>query len=422
MTRHRSTLLALSMSLVVASLVASSTAAQTLRPGQREERSPESLRAALLTSVAIETEGAFLMDPSGEFVKIEGPEDLESFVGNLGHGLPQVLRTRVFAAGRLVSEGESSALSIDRQEGIYNRNTGSLFVVGGLGNHVTIEDLRTLEDSGKVFILRDIYLDGEVADLRVGRSLPVRLESTGAKVSSTPQVSSLSGVTSSAAGVSNGRVAMGSCGGTYDGGMALNDQPGIYPWTINGTNFGSSTGQVAFAGQTVPTRSPWTSTKIIAEPTIAAGFSPATALLKVTTASGTSTSYGVSFVPAIRSRVYGQCTWFVALTRLQMGLQPSPTAYGGYSSITAQWVPKPGDQLAWLGKHTAIITAVSVTIEAGGVKAYTLTIKQYNADCHNSPGTYSAYFKVRTLNGQTSVTQYPQSSVSALGLAYVYYR
>jgi hypothetical protein len=194
MNLRRITLFALSMSLLLSSLGPAS--AITQGPGLDEggDRSLESLRASLLTSVAIETEGAVAFGKPGlEVIAIKGPENVEAFVRDLGHGLPEIYRTRVFDAGRWRSGDKAAA--IDRQEALYHRATGSLFVVGRLGNRVTIEDVRTLEEGGRVFVLRDIYLDGEAADLRVGRSLPVLLESTSAKATAVPQVTTRRGST-----------------------------------------------------------------------------------------------------------------------------------------------------------------------------------------------------------------------------------
>lgn len=380
--------------------------------------SPEDLKAGLLASVVLETEGV-LIGESRDLVKVQ-ENDVDPLIDSLGGGLQRVDKTRIFYYGQLLVEKDRLDLDIQRQQGLFNRATGSLFVVGSLDDLTTIEDVRTLEVRGKIYVLRDIYLDGEAANLSEGRGLPILLEasSTAASVSP-PQVSSIGGVTSSAAGVTNGRVDM-TCGKTWNGGLAINDQTGIYPWTITGSNFGSTKGTVTVGGLTASIGS-WSTTKIVATPTVPTSYGPATTSLTITTSSG-KTDYAVSIVPAIRSRIYGQCTWFVALTRLNLGLQPSPTAYGGYSNITAQWVPQRGDQLAWNGLHTAIITSVSGPTVVGNVKTYTLTVEQYNADCKNSYSRYTTTFQIQTVNGQSSVLSYPKSSATNLGSATVYFR
>lgn len=383
-----------------------------------ENLSQEDLRAGLLASVVLETEG-LPSGKAGDLVKVQG-KDVDSFVDSLGEGLPHIDRTRIFYSGNLVAEKDQLALDIQRQQGLFNRATGSLFVVGSLGEMTTIEDMRTLELGGRLYVLRDVYLDGERANLSAGRGLPVLLESASAAASvSPPQVLSISGFTSSVAGVSNGRVAM-TCGTTWNGGLAVNDQAVTYTWTIAGANFGTTTGTVSVGGRVASIGS-WSSTRISATPTVPTNYGPATTFLTITASSGR-TDYAVSIVPAIRTRIYGQCTWFVALTRLALGLQPSPTAYGGYSNITAQWAPQRGDQLAWNGTHTAIITAVSGPSVVAGIKIYTLTVEEYNADCRNGYHSYSTNFQVRTINGQSTVVSYPKSSVATLGNATVYFR
>ena len=129
----------------------------------------------------------------------------------------------------------------------------------------------------------------------------------------------------------------------------------------------------------------------------------------------------MSVVPAIKSRIFGQCTHHVALTRINMGRQPSPAAYGGYSTMTTSYEPRVGDQLQWRGRHTAIITSVNAYY-IGGWRRYNIQISERNADCRNGHKVYWDYFEVGVVNGQTCVTPYIQSSVRSLGSCTLYYR
>ena len=376
------------------------------------------VRAELLADIASVAGGVFLDGRPGlDYVRVSGV-DVDEFLKALGHGSSEVTRTRVFLGGRLVPGAEQSLPGVIRESGIYDPATGTLYVVGTIGQETVIEDIRTLSAEGAVFLLRDIHLNGSVGAVATARSIPVLL--TSSKALAPPQVSSISGVTSSAAGISNGRVDM-SCGTTWNGSLVINDQTGVYPWTLNGLNFGSTAGTVT-VGDRIAAVTSWTSTRIVANPTSSPSWGPATTLVKIAASTGSST-FGVGFAPSIRSRIYGQCTHWVAYKRLSMGLQPSLTAYGNYTTITAQWVPRSGDQLQWSGHHTAIVTGVSGPVSGtGGYKTYTLTISERNADCRNTIHTYQTEFQTRTVSGVTTITKYPKSSVTSLGSSTTYYR
>jgi hypothetical protein len=149
-------------------------------------------------------------------------------------------------------------------------------------------------------------------------------------------------------------------------------------------------------------------------------------VLTVTTLAGASASYGISVAPAIKTRVFGQCTWYVAARRISMKKSPSPTAYGSYSAIDGSWVPQAGDQLKWETttiKHTAIITAVGKAVtQPGGYTTYTATIEEQNADCKNNVNKYTSDFQIQTVSGKSKVTKFLKSSVRSLGDATSYYR
>jgi len=228
-----------------------------------------------------------------------------------------------------------------------------------------------------------------------------------------PYVSSISGDTYSASGVSNGVVAE-SCGAAYNGGRAVNDTTDTYSWVIVGGNFGSSVGSVTLAGRAARISS-WSSTKIVAYPSAPYNSGPMSTTLAIKTSNGT-VNYPVSIVPAIKSRVFGQCARWVAYMRMTLGLQPSPTAYGGYSPFTATYGPRVGDQLQWNGTHTAIIVAVN-TYYSGGWSRYNVQVSEQNYDCKNSTRTFWDYFEVNASKQITHNITHP-----SLGKATSYYR
>jgi hypothetical protein len=219
-----------------------------------------------------------------------------------------------------------------------------------------------------------------------------------------------------AAWVDNGLVTM-TCGSKYNGWRAVNDTTDTYSWIIVGDNFGSSQGSVTLAGRSARIAS-WTANKIIAYPSVPYDSGPMSTLLKITTVNGT-LSYGVSIVPAIKSRVFGQCTHHVAYKRKTLGLSVSPTAYGGYSSFSTTYVPRVGDQLQWNGKHTAIIVAVNAYYD-GGWSRYNIQVSEQNYDCRNSTRTFWDYFEVGIVSGSKKITHY--LTHPSMGKATSYFR
>lgn len=384
-----------------------------------------------------EQDGQGQADEASTQLKILSAEEIEALIENQANGQPKVMRTRVYYNGELVDSNQSP-VEIERTQAVFDPASRSLVVKGTLNGEAVVEDIRFLEFNEKLYVLRDVYPDNAEVDFGLGRATPVRLDDDAensvqadnlqaAQVSAAavPTITSIGGTTSYDAGITNGRVDM-SCGRNWNGYRVVNDQTDAYHWYVFGNNFGSTPGRVTLAGRAVPVvTNGWSSTRLEIAPTLPYNSGPLSTTLTITASTGT-LNYGVSIVPAVRTHIYGQCTWHVAVTRLNMGKQPSPTAYGGYSSITQSYVPQRGDQLKWgpgNGTHTAIITAVSgPTQSSGGYKTWNLTVSEYNSRCTNAPNTYLTSFQSRTVNGSTTVTRYPQSSISGYGDSRTYYR
>jgi hypothetical protein len=354
---------------------------------------------------------------------------IDSLIGNMAANRKTQEVIRIFSDGALI-ENPALAYGLVRQSGRYYPETKTLTIKGLLNGNKVVEDVHFLIlDDENLIVERNIYLDGEKADLSAGQGLPFSIEPAGKYESSfsvlaaaAPTISSVGGVSSTVSGISNGKVSM-TCGQTANGNYAINDQVGVYPLTIYGNNFGSARGAVSIAGRNSPILS-WSNTAIKIDPTLDWWANPMSAVLKITTSSGSVLNSGINIVPAISSRIYGQCTYRVALTRKQLGLQPSPSAYGGYTTISSSYVPRAGDQYQWGGgSHTGIATGVSGPVaSAGGIKTWNITISEQNADCRNGLNTYTAQFQTKTVNGSTTVTIKPKSSVTSYGQATLYYR
>ncbi len=365
---------------------------------------------------------------------------VEEVINNRANGQPVITHTRIFEFGQ-VREVAGREEVMERNHASFDPAAEVLVVTGTFRGVAAVEDVRFVEGDGVLHVIRDLYPSADEAVLYSGRNQPLVLDSMGGDPggvrpaitaamtfstrslapSTTPLVSSMGGVSNDSAGILNGRVSM-SCGKTWNGTLVVNDQDNAYSWYISGANFGATPGTITLAGRSARILQ-WTPTQIIAAPTASYTWGPLSTLLTVRTAAGSTTSFGVSIAPAIRTRIYGQCTWYVAYARLNMGKQPSPYAYGGYSTITTQYVPQVGDQYEWKSAHTAIVTQVSGPVNApGGYRTWTMQIGEYNAQCTNSFNSYTTQFQVRTTSSGSVVTKYPQSSIASYGSTTAYYR
>ncbi len=239
-----------------------------------------------------------------------------------------------------------------------------------------------------------------------------------------PQITQIGGESSKDAGILNGVVAMAAtgvpgkpCGAGYDGGRAVNDTTGTYPWKVYGNNFGSA-GTASLGGQSVHVIQ-WSPTLIILDPTLPWNFAPMSTLLKIRTSAGLEVVKGVDVVPAISSRIFGQCTYGVARRRKELGKEPSKYAFDGYTAISPKYIPQVGDQYWWYwpgGKHTGIANRVSAPVLKNGAQTYSVTVYEMDADCRNGVHEFPATFAVK---GTTIVTQLRHPS---MGDTLWYYR
>lgn len=148
--------------------------------------------------------------------------------------------------------------------------------------------------------------------------------------------------------------------GKYFGYYAVDADPiyGSY-WTIHGIGFGTR-GMV-----TIPNspsiwvvRTIWTPTKLTvyvgssynftAAQNVSLTIMPADTTIKPLT-------FTVPAVGTIKSRGYGQCTWFVAKTRHAQSRAIPPTAYVTTALIDAQYQPAQWDVINFTTSHTSII-------------------------------------------------------------------
>lgn len=363
---------------------------------------------------------------SGEAQRAIPGSEIDGALEKIAQGAEQVVKTRFFSQGRATEPGDL-AERIRWDRALFDLADRSLLALGEIDNSSVIADIRTVRLGDRLYVMRDVYLDGPAADLSVGRGTPFLLESHAAQATAAPKIDSVTGKTFDVSGIINGKVQM-DCGKTYNGSVVINDEAGVLPLTLNGTGFGTKSGSVRLTAAAVPllSSSSWTDTKIVIDPTLAGGSGGMSSVLTVTTLAGAYASYGISVAPAIKTRVFGQCTWYVAARRISMKKSPSPMAYGSYSAIDGSWVPQAGDQLKWETttiKHTAIITAVGKAVpQPGGYTTYTATIEEQNADCKNNVNKYTSDFQIQTVSGKSKVTKFLKSSVRSLGDATSYYR
>lgn len=109
-----------------------------------------------------------------------------------------------------------------------------------------------------------------------------------------------------------------------------------YYWDINGSNFGSTRGTVSIGPLPTPFSQvsivSWSSNKVRIKVVAYNGYTSSGFTLTLRTAptsqypNGRSASFSDSAVGIIKSRGCGQCTWFVAKTRIENNLPVPPSS------------------------------------------------------------------------------------------------
>lgn len=198
---------------------------------------------------------------------------------------------------------------------------------------------------------------------------------------------------------------------SYNYGNANNNP---YYWDINGYNFGAR-GIVSIGPNPSPFTSitivSWAATKIRIKVVASRSYQSSAITLKVTTSTGsTSAPFNDNAVGIIKSRGCGQCTWFVAKTRLDnYNNNPSSIPLPGAFSITAAipavgaadngYRPARWDCLNYSNKHVAIISSTPTPKNnTDGSITFTFTVDEYNASWNEAPSTSTQTYKISKVN------------------------
>ena len=189
-----------------------------------------------------------------------------------------------------------------------------------------------------------------------------------------------------------------------------------YYWDIKGQNFGTAWGAVSIGP--LPSQFlniqivDWQPTKIRIKVSSFPAFSTSGFNLTVKTApspgfpNGRTSSFSDTAVGIIKSRGYGQCTWFVAMIRMTNGLAiPLPSAYSVNSTIPNVggndngYRPQRFDCLNYQQSHVAIITSTPVQVpNADGSTTWSFTVSEFNAKWDERESSSTRYYKLSKLN------------------------
>jgi hypothetical protein len=222
---------------------------------------------------------------------------------------------------------------------------------------------------------------------------------------------------------------------------------GIYKWTIKGNNFGSVKGTVWLldaAMNSVPgvslTVQQWSNTQIVvlanAPHTFTANSSATLWVSRLATRP--TPVYNMAWAKRahpvmgmIQSRGYGQCTWFVAKTRMVAGAKiPSPGAYSTTGSLAgiggvSGYIPRQWDALTYATKHVSIITSpVSSIVGADKSITYRFTVGEMNAKYDEIESSSVRQYKVSApdKNGVRKVVSVIGSNAGSKFVATGFYR
>lgn len=249
-----------------------------------------------------------------------------------------------------------------------------------------------------VLLLCVTHAEGEIGFDSSGQK--VQLQKVASSSAKDPTISGVGGY-GDGVGVVNGKwtgqgPACKNAKGKYYGFYAC-ESVSSSSWTISGKNFGKTTGKASISDTSITSKvESWGDTSVKISVKVPYSYTCNTGVkLTLTTSDKKSASTTISTLGIIKSRGYGQCTWYVANQRLS---QKKAIPTSAYTSNTIDWkyAPSRWDCLNYGGKHVGIIISEVTKKTAKDTTTYTFTVGEMNATCNEGASTYSATFAVGT--------------------------
>ncbi len=162
-------------------------------------------------------------------------------------------------------------------------------------------------------------------------------------------------------------------------------------WIVNGTGFGDSSGEIEFSNNDIGVANViWGDTQIKFVPIVPYDFeSDKNVQMTITNSDGVASDpITIPVIGILKSRGYGQCTWYVAKTLMDQH-RPIPDgpigAYTTTHAITADYEPWQWDALTFGRKHVAVIIGEvsrrDEPLQTGGtLTTYEFKVGEMNAD------------------------------------------
>lgn len=185
---------------------------------------------------------------------------------------------------------------------------------------------------------------------------------------------------------------------------------------LAGTGFGAARGSITVMRDPFrqsPVRATivsWSDSRIRFRLSTPVGFEGEAVTFVVQNAQGLRGTIGERVMGLLSTRGAGQCTWEVALQRLNSGLRPPPRAFPSSLAIDAKYVPRRNDVIFWGATHTGIITSVPVATVVTGRTSYSFRLTERNAKWNEARSETPATFAV--LNGKVV------TGIRSIGLSY----
>ena len=158
-------------------------------------------------------------------------------------------------------------------------------------------------------------------------------------------------------------------------------------WVIKGSGFGSKQGKVNFSNTKIRSSIlSWNDREIKIVPAADYSFRTDSAVT-MSVFSDTNRELARKAIPVIgliKTRGFGQCTWYVAYKRKSAGLTVPPSAYAVTKQIDASYVPSLYDCLTYGSKHVAIISSIDppkivTNKDKSSVTTYKMMVGEANA-------------------------------------------